>query len=109
MTFPCPVCSAPLQLKELEFRVPFRCSRCHAELSIPNGYGLTGFLIALGLTCGLVYLWGARGYTLLFGVFVGFLPIQWIVFILKVAVSPPTIYVSGPPTIASGRGDAQDG
>jgi hypothetical protein len=101
MQLSCPACLHQLQWRELDFRVPFRCSACHAELRIPSSYGRIGGFIALAVSVGLAYAFGARGFSFAAIVGVAFFPIMWIAFIVHVAVSPPTIYLDGPPTITT--------
>ena len=99
----CPVCSSRLQLKQLDFRAPFRCPVCGCSLRISPLYAWTGSIVAL-LLVSLCMSWvGARGYQLLAGIALAFAPVCWGVFVIQVAIAPPTVEVTGPPSVTAPR------
>jgi hypothetical protein len=99
MTLSCPACSTSLPWKELDFKLPFHCPVCNAELKIPTSYAHVGGFIALGLSCGLAYAIGAHGYIFLLAVAVFYFPVTWLVVVVSVVIVPPPIYMEGPSRI----------
>lgn len=87
----CPACSAEIEWREIDFRIPFRCSSCGTELSVSPSYSRSIFFTAIVLAGFAMYVLGARDYVLVFGILFALFPITWVVFVLTAAFMPPRI------------------